>query len=91
MVVTLEGGRHPGVGPQTGGRMSPLSPSLLVRLGKALRARNEPIDAQALPKRWADLLHHLDEQERLQQSNSARRVQTEKSERTGEQDLSAHK
>ena len=46
--------------------MPPLSQSLLVRLGKALRAGNEPFTGQALPKRWGDLLHHLDEQERLQ-------------------------
>ena len=89
MVVTLKSGRHPG-GPQTGGRMPPLSQSLLIRLGKTLRARNEPITAEALPKRWVDLLHHLDEQEQQQQSSAARRVHTGEGGSTGEKDLSAH-
>ena len=55
------------VAPQTGGRrMSPLPKSLLGRLGKAWRSRNEHMTREALPKRWIDLLHHLDEQERRQ-------------------------
>ena len=46
--------------------MSPLSHSLLGRLGKAWRARNEYAAREEVPQRWVDLLLHLDEQERRQ-------------------------
>ena len=46
--------------------MSPLPKSVFARLGKMLRARNEHLTREPMPKRWVDLLHHLDEQERRQ-------------------------
>jgi hypothetical protein len=38
--------------------------SFLHRIGKALRAQSEDIAHEPLPKRWVDLIHYLDEQER---------------------------
>ena len=46
--------------------MSPLPKSVFARLGKMLRARNEHLTRETMPKRWIDLLLHLDEQERRQ-------------------------
>jgi hypothetical protein len=53
--------------------MAPTSEYWFGRIGKAWRARNEPITHEALPRRWIELLHYLDEQERGQseRSNSA--------------------
>ena len=44
--------------------------SLLHRIGKALRAEGEDIAHEPLPKRWVDLIHFLDEQERKRFANS---------------------
>jgi hypothetical protein len=38
--------------------------SLLHRIGKSMRAQSEDIAHEPLPKRWVDLIHYLDEQER---------------------------
>jgi hypothetical protein len=45
--------------------------SLLDLIGKALRADFEDTKRQPLPKRWVDLIRHLDEQERRQSHSSA--------------------
>jgi hypothetical protein len=39
--------------------------SVLGRLGKALHIRMDDITHEALPRRWVELIHYLDEQERL--------------------------
>jgi hypothetical protein len=36
----------------------------LQRLGKALHAHWDDIAREPLPRRWVDLIHHLDEQQR---------------------------
>jgi hypothetical protein len=33
------------------------------QIGKALRLRDDGITHEALPERWVDLIHYLDEQE----------------------------
>ena len=38
----------------------------IVEIGKGLRRRGEDITQEPLPRRWVDLIHHLDEQERRQ-------------------------
>ena len=38
--------------------------AILRRLGKALRLYDDDITHEPLPRRWVDLIHHLDEQER---------------------------
>jgi len=38
--------------------------SVLGRLGKALHIRMDDITDEALPRRWVELIHYLDEQER---------------------------
>ena len=38
--------------------------SILHRIGKALHARDVEITQEPLPRRWVDLIHHLDERER---------------------------
>jgi hypothetical protein len=39
--------------------------SILDRLGKAIQAQSEDIADEPLPRRWVDLIHHLDEKERM--------------------------
>jgi hypothetical protein len=36
-------------------------------IGKVLQSRDNDIVREELPKRWVDLIHHLDEQERKRQ------------------------
>jgi hypothetical protein len=38
--------------------------TILRRIGNALRGQSEDITHETLPKRWVDLIHYLDEQER---------------------------
>ena len=38
--------------------------TILGRLGKALHAHWDDIAHEPLPRRWVDLIHHLNEQER---------------------------
>jgi hypothetical protein len=38
--------------------------TILQRLGRTLRGHDEPITHEPLPRRWVDLIHFLDEQER---------------------------
>jgi hypothetical protein len=38
--------------------------AILRRLGKALHLFDDDITREPLPRRWVDLIHHLDEQER---------------------------
>jgi hypothetical protein len=38
--------------------------TILERLGKTLRGHNEDVTHAPLPRRWVDLIHFLDEQER---------------------------
>ena len=40
--------------------------TILQRLGKALHVRMDDITNEPLPRRWVDLIHHLDDQERKQ-------------------------
>jgi hypothetical protein len=40
--------------------------TILRRLGGALHGRLDNITHEPLPRRWIDLIHHLDEQERTQ-------------------------
>jgi hypothetical protein len=35
----------------------------LLAIGKQLRGQNKDLAAEALPRRWIDLIHHLNEQE----------------------------
>lgn len=35
----------------------------LLAIGKQLRGQNEDIAGEALPRRWIDLIHHLNEQD----------------------------
>jgi len=60
--------------------MSPSSETVLGRIAKVLRAEAEPATREELPKRWIDLLLHLDEQERRQSKVSPPASKT----RTGE-------
>lgn len=38
----------------------------IVEIGKGLRRQGVDITQEPLPRRWVDLIHHLDEQERRQ-------------------------
>jgi len=38
--------------------------TILRRIGNALRGQSEDITHEPMPKRWVDLVHFLDEQER---------------------------
>jgi hypothetical protein len=38
--------------------------AILNVIGKVLQSRDNDIVREELPKRWVDLIHHLDEQER---------------------------
>jgi hypothetical protein len=40
--------------------------TILRRIADGLRFRLEDIAGEPLPRRWIDLIHHLDEQERTQ-------------------------
>jgi hypothetical protein len=40
--------------------------TILERLGKTLRGHDGGITHEALPRRWVELIHFLDEQERKQ-------------------------
>ena len=59
--------------PQTG---SPSPETVLGRIAKVLRAQSEHVTHEELPKRWIDLLLHLDEQERRQVRASQHDLQT---------------
>ncbi len=59
--------------PQTG---SPSPETVLGRIAKVLRAQSEHVTHEELPKRWIDLLLHLDEQERRQVRASQHGLQT---------------
>jgi hypothetical protein len=48
--------------------------TILQRLGKALHVHADEITHEPLPRRWVDLIHHLDEQEL---KCSARHAKTE--------------
>ena len=39
--------------------------SILQRIGKVLRAQNDDITDEPVPTRWVDLIHHLNERERI--------------------------
>jgi hypothetical protein len=41
--------------------------SMVRRLGKALQVRLESVAHEPLPRRWVELIHYLDEQERKRQ------------------------
>jgi hypothetical protein len=38
--------------------------TILRRIGKAFRGQSEDITHETMPKRWVDLIHYLDEEER---------------------------
>ena len=38
--------------------------TILRRIGNALRGQSEHITHETLPKRWVELIHYLDEEER---------------------------
>lgn len=44
--------------------MRQVQDTILQRLGKALHVRGDGITHEPLPRRWVDLIHHLDAQER---------------------------
>ena len=41
-----------------------LAPEFLRRIGTVLRVKDEDFAHEALPERWVDLIHYLDEKER---------------------------
>lgn len=41
--------------------------TILQRLGKALHAHWDHIEHEPLPRRWVELIHHLNEQERARE------------------------
>jgi hypothetical protein len=43
---------------------------ILRRIGKALHVRMDDITEEALPRRWVELIHYLDEKERERRSFS---------------------
>ena len=55
----------------------------IVGIGKALRRQSEQITHDPLPRRWVDLILHLDEEER-KQSGARRRPEAELLERDRE-------
>lgn len=44
--------------------MRQLQHTILQSIGRALRVDGDAITRAPLPRRWVDLIHHLDEQER---------------------------
>ena len=44
--------------------MPQIKDAVLQLFGKALRGHRDGIVQEPLPRRWVDLIHHLDEQER---------------------------
>jgi hypothetical protein len=52
--------------------------TILQRLGKALHVHIDDITLEPLPRRWVDLIHHLNEQER---GRSPRQPESEPQER----------
>jgi hypothetical protein len=44
--------------------MPQIKNTVLQIFGKALRGQRDGIVEEPLPRRWVDLIHHLDEQER---------------------------
>jgi hypothetical protein len=44
-------------------------------IGKVLQSRDSDIVHEELPKRWVDLIHHLDEQERKREQAKLKRPQ----------------
>jgi hypothetical protein len=46
--------------------MSQGQDSMLTRLGKALHLRTDDITREPLPRRWVELIRHLDDLERKQ-------------------------
>ena len=51
--------------------------SVLGRLGKVLRGRDDDITNEPLPRRWVDLIHHLDDKERTRREPRATLEKTE--------------
>jgi hypothetical protein len=49
---------------QRGCAVRQIQDTILQRLGKALHGHGDDITHEPLPRRWVDLIHHLDEQER---------------------------
>jgi hypothetical protein len=45
-------------------------PPIVERLKSALHARYDSILNEPLPERWVDMIHRLNEQERLQRENA---------------------
>jgi hypothetical protein len=50
--------------------------AILGAIGKVLQGLDGDIVYEDLPKRWVDLIHHLDEQERKSEQAQTRRPQT---------------
>jgi hypothetical protein len=46
--------------------------SILARLGKALHVGTDDIAHEPLPRRWVELIHYLDEQERKHSKRAQR-------------------
>jgi len=46
----------------------------LLAIGKQLRGQNEDIAGEALPRRWIDLIHHLNEQDSQRRPQRRSRV-----------------
>jgi hypothetical protein len=49
--------------------------AILGLIGKVLQSRDSDIVHEELPKRWVDLIHHLDEQERKREQAKLKRPQ----------------
>ena len=50
-----------------------LAPEFMRRIGTVLRDKNDDFAHEPLPERWVDLIHYLDEQERRECEEKARR------------------
>ena len=57
--------------------MREVQDTILRRLGKALHIRGDDITHEPLPRRWVDLIHHLDEKER--RHSQGRRLKPQRS------------
>jgi hypothetical protein len=54
-------------------------PQWLAAIGKPLRDHNEDVTGDPLPRRWVDLIHHLNEQERRRSQRCQRKMEHERS------------
>jgi len=65
--------------------------TILQRLGKALHVHDNDITQEPLPRRWVDLIRHLDEQERRRSPDPPPVASPEVTARKRESDLNQPK